>query len=201
MELNSGSINWYDVVVVAALFYGVLSGIRAGLTGEIIRVIGLVLMVILALEFHEPVGDWLSANSPFPDEAAQLIAFVSIALVVYLITVAIRLRTKKRMQELKVGSLVEHMGGGFAGMIRMLVVMALVTLLLNMSTSGFLADQVGVRSRFGSLVLEQLPAMRAVEERNLPQKDWVLPNSKRVTEPKPEASDATNAQHSDTIGK
>ena len=108
-------LNWYDIVVVGALFYGVWSGIRAGLMGEIIRVIGLVLMIVLAVQFHQPVGDWIGENSSLPHAAAQLIAFVSIAVVVYLITLWVRLATRKRMLEVKTAALVENVGGGFAG--------------------------------------------------------------------------------------
>src|ERR1039458_5295 len=105
-------LNWYDIVVVGALFYGVWSGIRAGLMGEIIRVIGLVLMIVLAVQFHQPVGDWIGENSSLPDAAAQLIAFVSIVVMVYLITLWVRLATRKRMLEVKTAALVGNVGGG-----------------------------------------------------------------------------------------
>src|SRR6266851_2401472 len=120
-------LNWYDIVVVAALFYGVWSGIHAGLTGEIIRAVGLVLMVVLASEFHESVGDWLHMSFPLSDDAAQVVAFVGIAVVVYLITLAVRLRTRQQMQELKVAALLENVGGGFGGAVRMVAIMAWVT--------------------------------------------------------------------------
>jgi len=189
-------LNWYDIVVVGALFYGVWSGIHAGLTGEIIRVVGLVLMIVLASEFHESVGNWLRENFSLSDDAAQLVAFVGIAVVVYLITLAIRLRTAKRMQELKVAPLLENVGGGFAGGIRMVLIMAWVTVALNLSMNGFMADQVGVGSRFGSLVLDQLPALRAAMNNN-----GLSPKARQQSEPSHEESSSTNTQHSDTISK
>jgi uncharacterized membrane protein required for colicin V production len=189
-------INWYDIVVVGALFYGVWSGIRAGLTGEIIRVVGLVLMIVLASEFHQTVGDWLNANSPLPDDAAQAVAFVGIAVVVYLITLAIRLRTSKRMQELKVAALLENVGGGFAGAIRMVIIMAWISVILSLSMSGFMADQVGVRSRFGSLVLDQLPAVRAAMNNS-----WFSPKARPQPEPSHEESSSSSTQHLETISK
>jgi uncharacterized membrane protein required for colicin V production len=189
-------LNWYDIVVVGALLYGVWSGIRTGLTGEVIRVVGLVLMIVLASEFHQSVGDWLHANSPLPEDAAQTVAFVSIAVVVYLITLAIRLRTSKRMQELKVAALLENVGGGFAGAIRMVVIMAWVAVILSLSTSRFMADQVGVKSRFGSLVLDQLPVMRAAMNNS-----WFLPKARPQPGPSHEESSSTNTQHVETISK
>ena len=189
-------INWYDIVVVGAVLYGVWSGIRAGLTGEIIRVVGLVLMIVLASEFDESVGGWLYANFSLPGESARAVAFVSIAVVVYLITLAIRLRTSKRMQELKVAALLENVGGGFAGAIRMVIIMAWISVILSLSMSGFMADQVGVRSRFGSLVLDQLPAVRAAMNNS-----WFSPKASPHPEPSHEESSSTSTQHLETISK
>jgi len=188
--------NWYDIVVVGALFYGVWSGISAGLTGEIIRVAGLVLMIVLASEFHQTVGDWLHENSPLTDDAAQAIAFIGIAVVVYIITLAIRLRTRRQMQELKVAALLENVGGGFAGAIRMIVIMAWITVILSLSMNGYLADQVGVRSRFGSLVLDRLPEVRSAMNPR-----WFSPKAKRPLGPSHEESSSTSTQHLETISK
>ena len=140
-------------------------------------------MIVVASASDESVGDWLHMSSSLSDETAQLVAFVDIAVVVYLITLGIRLKTRQRMQELKVGALLENVGGGFAGVIRMMVIMAWVTVVLSLSTSGFLADQVGMNSRFGSLVLDQLPALRAVMNHG-----GLLPKAKQPPEPPHEES-------------
>src|ERR1017187_439683 len=189
-------INWYDIAVVGAVLYGVWSGIRAGLTGEIIRVVGLVLMIVLASEFDESVGGWLDGNFSWPGESARAVAFVSIAVVVYLITLTIRLRTSKRMQELKVAGLLENVGGGFAGAIRMVLIMAWISVILSLSMSGFIADQVGVRSRFGTLVLDQLPAVRAAMNNG-----WFLPKATPQPGPSHEEGTSTSTQHLETISK
>jgi uncharacterized membrane protein required for colicin V production len=199
--LTSGMVNWYDVVVVAAMFYGVWSGIRAGLMGELIRVIGLVLMLVLAAQFHQPLGDWINANSPFPDDASQLIAFVSIAVVIYLFTVWIRLATRKRMLEVKTSPMVENVGGGFAGAVRMVLIMAWVTVALSLSMASSLRDEVGERSYFGSLVLNNLPTVRAAMEKDLPEKVWFLQDVKRRQEPNYETGGPTNTQPLETIPK
>lgn len=199
--LTSGMVNWYDVVVVGAMFYGVWSGIRAGLMGEIIRVIGLILMLVLAAQFHQPVGDWMSATSPFPDDASQLIAFVSIAVVVYLITVWIRLATRKQMLEVKTSPMVENVGGGFAGAIRMVLIMAWVTVALSLTLNSSLRDEFGANSRFGSLVLDNLPTVRTAMQKNLPQKAWFMQDVKRRPETNYEIGGPTNTQTLETIPK
>jgi uncharacterized membrane protein required for colicin V production len=41
------SFNWYDAVVLLALVFGLWMGVRRGLSGELLRVFGLVLMAAL----------------------------------------------------------------------------------------------------------------------------------------------------------
>ena len=186
-----GTVNWYDVVVVGALLYGGWSGIRAGLTGEIIRVIGLILMVVLAVEFQEPLGNWINAHSSLPDEGAHLVAFVGIALAVYLVTLAIRLATRKQMQELKLGALLENVGGGFAGAIRMVVIMAWLTAILSLSSGEDLHSSVA-GSRFGSIVMSHLPTWNRMIG-SFPEKPWFMQDLKRRPEPNYETGGASNA--------
>jgi len=186
------AVNWYDVVVFVALLYGVWSGLRAGLMGEIIRVIGLVLMIALAFVLYRPVGDWIGDHSQWSDETAHLIAFVSIAVIVYLISLAVRLATHRHMQQMKLAALVENIGGAFAGVVRMTLIMAWLTVVLSLSGNEFFQRSVGRESRFGSLVVEQLPALKSTVEKSLPKKLWIE-DIKQPAEPHHEDAGATNS--------
>lgn len=193
----SGTLNWYDLVVIVALLYGAWSGLRAGLTGEIIRVIGLVLMIVLAVEFYLPAGNWLQAHSRLGEEPSYLIAFVSIAVVVHLIALAARLATHKQMQKLKFAAMVENVGGSLAGVIWMAVLMIWLTVFLCLSNYDFLRHAVAEESRFGSFVINQLPAVNNMVKKSLPQKTW-LGDLKRPPEPNYEEAGSTNAKPSKT---
>jgi membrane protein required for colicin V production len=190
-------LNWYDLIVIVALLYGAWSGLRAGLTGEIIRVIGLVLMIVLAVEFYLPVGNWLRAHSRLTEEPSSLIAFVSIAVVVHLIALAARLATHKQMQKLKFAAMVENVGGTIAGVIWMAVIMTWLTVLLCLSNYDFFRRAVSEESRFGSFVINQLPAVNNMVKKTLPEKIW-LSDLKRRPEPNYEEAGSTNAKPSTT---
>ena len=191
------ALNWYDIVVIVALIYGAWSGLRAGLTGEIIRVIGLVLMIVLAFQFYEPFGNWLQLHSALNVEAANLVAFVSIAVVVHLIALAARLATHRRMQKLKLAALMENVGGSLAGVVRMLVIMAWVTGFLCLAGNDFWRHQVGEQSRFGSFVSEQVPTVKAMLGQGSTEgKTGFLPDLKRRPEPEYEGGGSTNAKSS-----
>jgi uncharacterized membrane protein required for colicin V production len=185
-------VNWYDVVVAAALFYGVWSGLRTGLTGEIIRVAGLILAVVLALTLYQPVGDWIWHHSQLFQETAQLEAFMSIAVVVYLISVVARHATRRHMKEYKFSALLENVGGAFAGVVRMTVIMAWLTLILALSGGSLLGRSVSEESRFGSFVVRHLPALQPVVEKSLPRQIRFMPDLKRPPEPNYDEGGATN---------
>ena len=185
-------VNWYDLVVVLTLLYGVWSGVRAGLTGEVIRVIGLILMVVVALASYQPAGDWIMDHSRMPDETAHLLAFVSIAVVVYLISVAARLALHRRMQQYRFSALVENVGGGCAGVVRMTMIMAWLTVVLSLSADDLLRRNIAVESRFGSFVVHQLPALQSVVEKSLPKSRWFTQDLKRRPEPSYEEAGATD---------
>jgi uncharacterized membrane protein required for colicin V production len=195
-------MNWYDLVVIAALLYGVWSGLRAGLTGEIIRVIGLVLMIVLAIEFYLPVGNWLRAHSQLSEDPANLIAFVAIAVMVHLIALAVRLATHKQMQKLQFAALVENVGGGFAGVIRMAVIMGWLTLLLCLSHDEYWRHTVGEESRFGSFIVNQFPSVvQAMQKKDSGGRTHFLPDLKRPSEPNYEEGGSTNGAPSRKIVK
>ena len=193
------ALNWYDFVVIVALIYGAWSGLRAGLTGEIIRVIGLVLMIVLAFLLYEPFGNWLRVHSPLSGEVVYLIAFVSIAVVVHLLALAARLAIHRHMQKLKFAALIENVGGSLAGVVRMIVIMAWFTAFVCLSGNTFWRQQVGEQSRFGSFIAEQVPTVKAMIGKSFPEKKTeLLPDLKRRPEPNYEEVGSTNATPSST---
>ena len=175
--------NWYDIVVIAALIYGVVAGGRNGFSGEVIMVLGLSLMVVLALSFYARGGEWLMEISGLTVEMANLVAFISIAVFVYVVTLVIRLTVHRKLKQMKFAAGVENVGGGVAGLLRMLVVMAWLTVVLSLTRSPFLHGQVAHNSRFGAFVVEQFPAVAAVAKKQFPEKVWLLKDLKRPEEP------------------
>jgi uncharacterized membrane protein required for colicin V production len=175
--------NWYDIVVVAALIYGIVAGVRNGLSGEIILVLGLLLMVALALSFYAGVGEWLRRITGLTVEVANLVAFVSIAVLAYVVTIVVRKVVHRKLKQLTFGAVVENVGGGVAGLLRLLVTMAWLTVVLSLVRSPFWHKQVARNSRFGAFVAEQFPAVAAVAKKEFPEKVWFLRDVQRREEP------------------
>jgi membrane protein required for colicin V production len=175
--------NWYDIVVIAVLIYGIVAGVRNGLSGEIILVLGLLLMVALALSFYADVGEWLRRVTGLILEVANLVAFVSIAVIVYVVTIVVRKVVHRKLKQLKFAAVVENIGGGMAGSLRVLVIMAWLTVVLSLVRSPFWHEQVARNSRFGAFVVEQFPAVAAVTKKEFPEKVWFLRDIRRREEP------------------
>jgi uncharacterized membrane protein required for colicin V production len=186
-------VNWFDAVVLAGLLYGVLSGVRAGFSGEILRMLGLILMLVVAANTYESLGAWLGLNWNIDADLANLGAFISIAVAIYLSVTLIRVAVHKRMQQRSFGSVVENFGGGIAGVIRMFTIMAAVGILLALSGSRFWYEQVAQQSRFGAAVVSQFPAIERVAKQHLPEKFRLARETKRRPEINIESDSAAQA--------
>ncbi|NQU10224.1 CvpA family protein, partial [bacterium] len=127
---SSLGVNWYDFVVLVVLLFGLWSGVRAGLSSELIATLGLLLVILLAPTCYPPVGAWIQDHSRFAVEHANLLAFVAIAVVIYGLTVILREFTRRRRQRRAWPALIETVGGGLAGILRLAVFMTCVTILL-----------------------------------------------------------------------
>ena len=179
--------NWYDWFVALALLYGLWSGVRNGLIGEILLTIGTVTMLLVAVNFYEPVGDWLTSTAGLNAELGHLIAFVGLALVVYIITLSLRQVLHKRMKNRGIFSAtIENLGGAVGGIIRLAAVMAFFTIALCLTRSSFWHQQVGKDSRFGAYVVGQFPPVAKMVDRTFAEKLWFLDVKRRKDPDLPE---------------
>jgi uncharacterized membrane protein required for colicin V production len=185
--IDSALFNWYDWVVVAALVYGVISGVRTGLSGEIMRLIALILTIAAALYGFVPVGDWLNMHWNWVHEVANMTAFIVIAVVVYSITLGIRWLIRKAMAKKKdsltCGAMLENFGGAVAGVLRVLLIMVWLTIMFTLIRSDIWHQQIAKNSQFGSFVVKQVPAAAAMVEKKFPEKLWIFKDIERPEEP------------------
>jgi membrane protein required for colicin V production len=188
----ASSFNWYDIVFAVALLFGVWSGVRTGLFGEILRVVGMLLTVAAAVHFYVPAGDWLRALTRMPEEPARLTTFVAIALAVYFTLFALRNYVTGKIKKFKFWAMIDNLGGAVAGLVRMTVVMAAVTIGISLMRSPFWHRQVSTNSVFGSTVVAQFPSVLEVVKKNFPEKLWITQELKRANEPDVENTGTNN---------
>jgi uncharacterized membrane protein required for colicin V production len=181
--VHAVTFNWYDFVVLFALLFGVWSGIRTGFLGEIIRAVGLVAMVVVALVYYHRGGEWLRGQTGFSPEFANLVSFIAICTAVYALFVGLRSLLHKRMKRATTPAFVENTGGGVLGVIRMLAIMVGLTIGLTLVRSPFWHQEVANQSRFGRYVVHRFPAVESMTHSNYEEKLWFLDKLLRPEEP------------------
>jgi uncharacterized membrane protein required for colicin V production len=180
---SAGSFNWYDVLVAIALIYGMWSGVRTGLTGELIRGAGWIATVVVGLHFYQPFGQWFAETFQTALEFGHLMAFGSIIAGMYFLQLGIRALVHKRVKRFKFGAVLENLGGGVAGGVRMILVMVCLSVFLCLVRSPFWHQQVGKDSQFGSYVVSRFPAVAAMLKKKFPEKLWFSEDLKRRDDP------------------
>lgn len=162
--------NWYDVVWVLALLFGVWSGLRCGALGELIRLVSWVLMIWVSVTYYVAAGDWLRAQTGWEEEPARLTAFVVLVLGIYMLSLALRRFLQQWTRKSAAAAFLENFGGMTLGVVRMGLVMAFVTIGLSLTRSPFWHRHVSKESRFGSTVVKMIPSVKAVTEKVFPEK-------------------------------
>jgi uncharacterized membrane protein required for colicin V production len=186
------ALNWYDFVVLVALLFGIWSGLRTGLVGELIRLVGLVAMAALALWLYQPVGHWLHGKSGMAEELANLAAFLTLATAVYAVSVGVRAWLHRRMKKGIRTAFIENTGGAALGVVRMAVVMGCVCVTLTLMRSPFWHKHVARESQFGSFVVGKFPAVKAMAEKEFPEQFFFFRDVNRPEEPGIESGTKTN---------
>jgi uncharacterized membrane protein required for colicin V production len=180
--------NWFDIIVLFAAIFGVWSGLRSGLTGELIGAIGFILMIVVAVTCSQPLGTWLQQTIGLTPDWANLSAFVALIGTVLLVTAIARNITHNRMKQRRFSATVENVGGAVAGAVRMIVVMACLTVVICMLRDDYWLNQVGRESRFGSFVGHQTPVITELLKNHSVDGTSPLPELKRRSDPDFESS-------------
>jgi hypothetical protein len=143
-------------------------------------------MVVLAVGFYQPLGGWLETKVGWETDLANLVAFVAIAVAVFAVTFVAHLIVRRQRKARVLSALAENLGGAVAGAVRMLFVMAWVTVLLCLVRSQWWHEQIAHKSRAGAWLVDHLPTVAAVVDKQFPEKLWFLDEIKRPNEPEVE---------------
>lgn len=65
MKWDALPANWFDLAVVTVLLLGIWRGQKNGMSGEALPLVKWLVIVVVGARAYEPVGRWLTANSPF----------------------------------------------------------------------------------------------------------------------------------------
>ena len=158
------ALNYVDIAALILIGIGGIQGFFRGFSGEIARLVGTVLAFMAGIALHQPVGEWIVANTRLEDQASHAVAFIATIALSVLIMVLLRL-VVKRLIKVVFAEKFDKSVGIFAGVLRMGVVVCIIFLCMNMIPHEYLNRHFGEESAIGSVVVKYVPTVRDTLER------------------------------------
>ncbi|MEN8192011.1 MAG: CvpA family protein [Bacteroidota bacterium] len=121
-------MNYLDIIILVILFIGFALGFRDGLIRKVIGLVGLVLGVIFALQFYQPLGRFIS---PLVNDEIYLAEIVA-GFLIFILTIFIASILKRVIHPLdKVNRFTNQLLGAISGTLQILFFISGFMLFLN----------------------------------------------------------------------
>ncbi len=147
------NINWLDIVVIVLVVRGIYMGVRRGLTAELFNFFGMVISLILAVQWYGKVADVLIINFGLPIWLSRFLCFV---IIIQLVRVIFKYGLTFLLKVLNIQFIpqLEKIGGGVIGFGRGVIIAATLILALNFIPNDYLKDSIQVKSFTGGFLIE-----------------------------------------------
>lgn len=152
-----------DIVALVLIAVGGIQGFFRGLSGELARLGGAVIALVGGTLLHEPVGQWVSANTRLEARPAQTLAFIATVVIAILIMIAVRMMLKKVIQGVFSPGF-DKTTGTLAGLLRMSIFTCIVFIVMNMVPVDSLNRLFGEQSAVGSFMVRYVPTVEKTLE-------------------------------------
>jgi membrane protein required for colicin V production len=129
--LNSLSVNWFDVVVILMLVFGIYRGRKNGMSKEMIPVLTWVTLFIVCGSYYKIVARTLKNAAGLGDLTSFVLAYIGLAVLVYLIFSLIKNALAKKLETSNLFGNAEFYLGMPAGMVRFACILLTALALLN----------------------------------------------------------------------
>ena len=157
--------NMFTVVEAGALvlvLWEFLWGLKRGLSGELLRLIGTVIVLAAGLRFYQTLGRLLTDNTRLAEdpELALAVAFLLIVVCFALLFLIVRLILRLLMS-VKFNDKIDRSGGGFAGILRGVLMALLCVYVIGLWPHEYLRNVVREQSIVGRKVFQYAPRVIA----------------------------------------
>jgi len=132
MPIDKMPFNWFDLLIVVALFVGLQRGRKHGMSEELLKLLKWLALMLGCAYFYQPMGNVIAANSSvFSLLNGYLIAYIGIALVIAALFALIKKATGEKAVSCEVFGRSEFYLGMLAGMTRFSCMVIMGMALLN----------------------------------------------------------------------
>jgi uncharacterized membrane protein required for colicin V production len=163
--------NIADYLALAVIVLGSLLGMKRGLSGELARLVSVIVALLFGIEFLSPFGEWVEENSRLGTRSAYAFAFLVTVVGALILLFALRFLLK-RVLKIVVAESFDRTGGLIAGLISSTAIVVMIFLGLNLWPHEYLNTVFGSESIVGRNVLRIVPrARQELQESGLPIPD------------------------------
>ena len=143
-------MNWLDIIIIIALIFPAFVGLKMGIIKAALSLVGLIIGVVLAGNFYEPVSK-IFGFIPNQD-VANILAFILILVAVMAVT-AVLVRFLKFGVRVVMLGWVDHVGGALFGFLSGFILLsAILAIWVKFFGSGLVTD-----SFLGKVMLDYFP--------------------------------------------
>ena len=164
--LDQYGLNVVDVAAVALLAWGALTGLIRGLSGEIARIISLVLACVGGLFAYQPLTHKVMEYTRIPEQWAQPAAFIAVFILVWFFIKIFRILIGGLLElatdEKSLFQRITGMGAGFA---RMFILVGAVFFFMTIIPNERMNQLFGVESRVGQVYQKCRPYYDSLAEK------------------------------------
>jgi len=148
--------NWIDAIVAVFVIRGMVIGHRRGLSGELIRFLGIVCALYLSFKFYEQGADRLIQRISLNRNVATGLSFAGIFLAVLLFFYMVN-QTVHRVTQLPAIAALDKAGGTILGGAKALLFACVALILLALVRVEAVSSAVSQNSFFGQLAIYHVP--------------------------------------------
>lgn len=160
--------NWIDAIVAVVVIRGMVIGHRRGLSGELIRFLGIVCALYLSFKFYEQGADRLIQRVSLDRNVAIGLSFAGIFLAVLLFFYMVN-QTVHRATRLPAIAALDKAAGTIIGGAKALLFACVALILLALVRVEAISNAVSQNSFFGPLAISAVPGAYSVAVRVYPR--------------------------------
>ncbi len=147
------NINWLDIIVLVIVVRGIYMGAKRGLTAELFNFFGIIISLILAVQWYSRIADVLILNFSLPIWLSKFLCFIVIVQIIrlvfkYSLTFLLKILNIQFIPQL------ERIGGGVVGFGRGVIVSGILMLTFSFIPNDYMRESIETKSFTGSFLIK-----------------------------------------------
>jgi uncharacterized membrane protein required for colicin V production len=171
-------INWVDIFVVIFLIRGTYIGSTKGLTAELFKSLGLILVLVISFSLHMPLAQFLSSHLFFSLKIAMPVAFSLLAIAVFFVY-RIIIGVCLRLMNIEFAEGLDKFGGIILGFLRGTVLASFIIFSLNLFPSAYVTRSIDKNSLSGKYLAKLAPVIYHFVTRTAAKENQISPFKRR----------------------